>query len=157
MKKVNLIKLIPTILILTLSCLQSNATNFGLGAVVGEPTGVSAKMWLDRTHAIDGAFAWSLSGPNAIHIQSDYLIHELGFFSISKHPINLYYGAGGRLSSYSGKNKTGLGIGARAPLGLSYQFKNPAVELFAELGAVLELSPSTEFQIGLGLGGRFYF
>lgn len=147
--------LVYTIIALLLS-LKSHANSFGLGAVIGEPTGISAKMWLDRTSAIDGAFAWSLSGPQAIHIHTDYLVHELGFFSLGKRPLNLFYGAGGRLSSYSGK-KSGLGIGARAPLGLSYQFKNPSVELFTEVAAILELTPSTEFQFGIGIGGRFYF
>ena len=94
--------------VLTLISAYSKAESFGIGAVLGDPTGVSTKMWLDKTHAIDGAFAWSLSGPNALHVQSDYLIHELSFFHLRKFPLNLYYGAGGRLSSYSSKNKSGL-------------------------------------------------
>lgn len=147
------------LLSLAVFCLsfQAKAESFGLGAVIGDPTGISVKLWLDQTHAIDGAFAWSLSGPNALHIQSDYLVHELSFFHLGKFPMNLYYGAGGRLSSYSGKNKTGLGLGARAPLGMAYQFKKPAVELFAEVAAILELTPSTDVFFNLGLGGRFYF
>jgi hypothetical protein len=135
----------------------SQAETFGLGAVIGDPTGVSVKIWLDQTHAIDGAFAWSLSGPNAIHVQSDYLTHNFSFFHVGKNPLNLYYGAGGRLTSYSSKNKSGLGLGARAPLGVAYQFYRPSVELFAELAAVLELIPSTDVYINLGFGGRFYF
>ncbi len=151
-------KLFVTIVLLTLfSPLSSHAESFGLGAVIGDPTGVSMKMWLDKTHAIDGAFAWSLSGPNALHVQSDYLVHQLSFFHLGKLPMNLYYGAGGRVSSYSGKDKSGLGIGARAPLGMSYQFNNPAVELFGEVAAILELIPSTNVYINLGMGGRFYF
>ncbi len=137
--------------------LQTKAGSFGLGAIIGEPTGISVKMWLDQTHAIDGAFAWSLSGPNALHIQSDYLVHELSFFRLGRYPMNLYYGAGGRLSSYSGKNKSSSGLGARAPLGMAYQFRKPAVELFAEVAAILELTPSTEAFFNVGFGGRFYF
>ncbi len=135
----------------------TQAKSFGLGAVIGDPTGVSMKMWIDRNHAFDGAFAWSLNGPNALHIQGDYLIHELSFFHINRFPINLYYGAGARLSSYSGNKKSGLGIGARAPLGVTYMFPSPDVELFTEIAAVLELVPSTDVFINIGIGGRFYF
>jgi hypothetical protein len=144
-------------MLFTCLSLAARADTFGLGAVIGDPTGVSVKMWLDQTHAIDGAFAWSLNGPNALHVQSDYLVHELSFFHIGRHPFNLYYGGGGRLSSYSGRNKSGLGLGARAPLGVAYQFRRPSVELFAEMAAILELVPSTDVFINIGLGGRFYF
>jgi hypothetical protein len=135
----------------------SNAEIFGIGAVIGDPTGVSAKMWLDKTTAIDGAFAWSMAGQNAIHVQGDYLIHQLSFFHLGKLPMNLYYGAGARISSYSGKSKTGLGLGARAPLGMAYEFKKPSVELFAEVALILELTPSTEGLFNIGIGGRYYF
>lgn len=135
----------------------SQAETFGLGAVIGDPTGVSVKVWLDQVHAIDGAFAWSLSGPNAMHIQSDYLTHEMSFFKAGKIPLNLYYGIGGRITSYSSRDKSGLGIGARAPLGISYQFYRPSVELFAELAGILEVVPSTDVFFNVGFGGRFYF
>lgn len=133
------------------------AENFGIGAVIGDPTGISAKMWLSKTTAVDGAFAWSMSGPTAIHVQSDYLLHELSLFNLGSLPMNLYYGAGARISSYSGNKKTGLGIGARAPLGVSYQFKRQPVELFGELALVLELTPDTAALFNLGIGGRYYF
>lgn len=155
LKKMNLINTLLFILIS--SAPFAHANTFGLGAVIGDPTGLSVKMWLDRTHAIDGAFAWSMRSDNAIHIQSDYLVHELSFFHLGRFPINLYYGAGGRLSNYSGDNKSGLGLGARAPLGVAYQFKNPSVELFGEIAGILELTPSTEFLFNVGIGGRFYF
>lgn len=133
------------------------AESFGIGAVIGDPTGVSAKMWLSKTTAIDGAFAWSMGGPNAIHVQSDYLLHELSLFHLGSLPMNLYYGAGARISSYSGNKKTGLGIGARAPLGVAYQFKRQPIELFGELALVLELTPDTAALVNLGIGGRYYF
>lgn len=148
---------LPILLTFLFLSVDVRAESFGLGAVIGDPTGLSAKMWLDQVHAIDGAFAWSLNGPSALHVQSTYLVHDLSFFHLGRHPMNLYYGAGGRLSSYSGNSKSGLGIAARAPVGVSYQFRNPSVELFGELAAILELVPSTNVFINLGIGGRFYF
>src|SRR5258708_39192418 len=37
----------------------NEAGRFGVGAIFGEPTGVSVKYWLSDKHAIDGALAWS--------------------------------------------------------------------------------------------------
>ena len=71
--------------------------------------------------------------------------------------MNLYYGAGARISTYSGKSKSGLGLGARAPLGIAYQMKKPAVEFFGEAALILELSPSTEALFNIGIGARYYF
>lgn len=150
--------LIPLLMIgFMISAEFIKAESFGIGAVIGDPTGISAKMWLSKTTAVDGAFAWSMSGPTAIHVQSDYLIHELSLFHLGTLPMNLYYGAGGRISTYSGSNKTGLGLGARAPLGVTYQFKRQPVELFGEIALVLELTPATAAFFNIGIGGRYYF
>jgi hypothetical protein len=35
--------------------------DFGLGLILGEPTGLSLKYWFDEERAVDGALAWSLS------------------------------------------------------------------------------------------------
>ncbi len=148
-------------LALLLPCLTystlSQAESFGIGGIIGDPTGISAKMWLDKKTAIDGAFAWSMSGPRAIHVHGDYLLHELSLFRIGRHPMNLYYGAGARISSYSSDDKTGLGLGARAPLGIAYEFRKHSVELFGEFSLILELTPRTEAFFNFGIGGRYYF
>lgn len=129
----------------------------GLGGVLGDPTGITAKYWLDSHHAIDGAMAWSFSGANSIHLQSSYLIHKKKHFHIDQIPLNLYYGAGGRLSNYSSTKKSGLGMAGRVPVGVTYEFRDPSVELFAEVAPGIELIPSTSFFVSIGIGGRFYF
>ena len=53
----------------------------GIGVMVGEPTGVSVKKWLDATHAIDGGAAWSIAGDDALSLHADYLFHRSGLAS----------------------------------------------------------------------------
>jgi len=33
-----------------------------LGAIFGEPTGISAKIWISPTDAVDFGFGWSIGG-----------------------------------------------------------------------------------------------
>ena len=41
--------------------LSAQEKDFGVGAILGEPTGVSLKKWLGARTAIDGALAWSFA------------------------------------------------------------------------------------------------
>ncbi|MCB0408549.1 MAG: hypothetical protein KDD34_10110, partial [Bdellovibrionales bacterium] len=49
---------------------------FGLGIVLGEPTGLSGQYWLSKNRAIDGAAAWSLNEESSFILQSTYLIYK---------------------------------------------------------------------------------
>lgn len=131
--------------------------SFGIGAVIGNPTGLSMKLWLDQNSAIDGALAWSTDDSKSFHLQSDYLIHDHSLVRVGRTPLNFYYGAGGRLTNSTSKKKSSNAFGARAPIGLAHQFKNASVEIFAELAVDLQLAPSTEVSLSPGIGGRFYF
>jgi hypothetical protein len=48
-------------------------------------------------------------------------------------------------------------IGARVPVGLDYIFSGTPLDIFVEIVAILDLAPSTDFDIGGGLGIRFWF
>ena len=46
---------------------------FGLGVMIGEPTGISGKYWLSPANAIDFAVAWSFANDANFHLHTDYL------------------------------------------------------------------------------------
>ena len=55
---------------------QAGATgDFGVGAMLGAPTGLSLKYWLTDTSAIDGGLAWHFGDDDRFQIHSDYLYH----------------------------------------------------------------------------------
>jgi hypothetical protein len=139
---------------------------FGIGVIVGEPTGLSAKKWLSDTTAIDAAAAWSFSDFNSFQIHVDYLWHNYDLIKTKELPgqISVYYGVGGRIKlkgSNDGKgNETkdeDARLGVRVPVGLSYTFKENPVELFAEVVPLLDVVPETKLGIGAGIGARYYF
>lgn len=127
-------------------------SGFGLGIVVGEPTGVSFKNWLGGRSAIDFAVAWSFGKEDALHVHVDYLFHNFGLFNVEKGDLVLYYGVGGRIKA---EEKSRVGV--RIPIGVSYIFEKDPLEIFFELGPILDLSPSTTFWITGGIGIRYFF
>jgi len=150
MKKTILL-VVLTGLLLPLS-LTAQDSGIGLGVILGQPTGVSFKAWTARNQALDVAVAWAFDREEAVHVHADYLFHDFRLFRVEKGQFVLYYGIGGRIKAES---RTRFGI--RIPIGLSYLFEDIPLELFFELGPIMDLTPSTLFRMSTGVGIRYYF
>ncbi len=130
----------------------ASARDFGLGATVGEPTGISAKTWFNDRSAMDFALAWSLDEDEAFNFHADYLIHDYRVFNVTRGALPLYYGIGGRLL-----NTSDTRVGIRGVIGLDYLFSSSPLDLFLEVAPVLDLTPGTQMDLEGGVGMRFYF
>ena len=127
-------------------------SGFGLGIILGEPTGISAKLWTGQSTAIDGAVACSFGRNEALHLHVDYLFHYFNLFDIENGKLPLYFGIGGRV-----KLTDDTKVGVRIPVGIDYMFSNAPVDIFLEVVPLLNLVPDTDFDINAGLGVRFFF
>ncbi len=125
---------------------------FGLGVILGDPTGVSAKYWLSQRNAIDGALAWSFRRSGFFHVHADYLWHFPDAIHSSERFVP-YVGPGVRLGAGKGKGVFGIRIAA----GMAYLPHGAPLDIFAELAPVVDLAPSTEASCNIGLGIRFFF
>ena len=127
---------------------------FGLGIMVGEPTGISAKVWTNNTIAFDAAAALSLSGNHgALLLHADFLKHKYQLVKVEKGNLPFYYGLGAKIVM---ANDPGIGI--RIPLGISYIFNEEIpLDIFLEIVPVLNLIPSTNFNVDGAIGVRYYF
>jgi hypothetical protein len=144
--------LILALFVLFLPCvILAKERDFGLGVIVGEPTGLSFKKWMTKTAAIDAAAAWSFVD-DSFHIHADYLLHSFSVFKVERGKLLVYYGLGGRIST-----EAELRVGIRVPAGLSYTFENSPLDIFFEIGPILDLTPATEFRLTGGLGIRYFF
>jgi hypothetical protein len=131
---------------------RAQRRGFGLGVILGEPTGLSFKSWTGRTTAIDAAAAWSFGREDSLHFHVDYLVHDFNLLKTNKGRLPVYYGIGGRIKL---EDKTRIGV--RFPVGVSYIFEDAPLDLFAELGPILDLAPRTEFTLSASIGLRYYF
>ncbi len=133
------------------SCAQRRG--FGLGVIVGEPTGISFKDWLNGKTAIDGAIAWSFEHESSFHIHADYLIHAFDEFETTQ-SVPLYYGIGGRLKTSNGGDAR---LGLRGVVGIGYLFREAPIDLFFEIAPILDVAPRTELSVNGGFGARYFF
>jgi hypothetical protein len=126
----------------------------GLGIILGEPAGISLKMWISGRSAIDASLAWSFYS-GAYHSHADYLWHNFMLFKLDegKGKLPLYMGVGGRIK-VSGKE---LLMGVRVPIGLVYIFPGDRFDIFIEAVPVLNLIPGTGFDLNAGAGVRYFF
>jgi len=127
---------------------------FGIGIIVGEPTGINAKYYVNRENAIQGSMAWSLEGNNDIQIMVDYLFHRYDWINVQKGELPVYFGIGGLLSFRESADNI---IGVEFPVGLDYIFDGAPVDVFIQVVPILELAPATEFNLNAALGARFFF
>ena len=129
---------------------------FGIGIILGEPTGVSVKTFTG-TNAFDAAAAWSFADKGGLHLHADYLFHNYSLIKVQSGKLPLYYGFGARLR-FRDKDRYSddLVLGARFPIGLSYEFTGLSADLFFELVPILNVVPKTDFDLNGALGFRYY-
>ena len=134
--------------------LNAQERGFGLGIIVGEPTGISGKVWTSPINAFDFALGYSFSPRNSrVHLHVDYLFHSLTPFDSSEKFL-LYYGPGVRLKSRENDDSI---LGIRGVIGLAWIPRNAPVDVFLEVVPILNIIPATSFNMNAGLGARFYF
>lgn len=128
-----------------------NGGNFGIGVMLGEPTGISIKSWTGPDAAFALGAAWSLTGDEAIHLHGDYLRH-VWFQDVETGQLAFYFGLGARII-FSDDAEAGI----RIPLGLNYLFSEAPFDVFVEAVPILNLTPSTDFAGNGAVGFRYYF
>jgi hypothetical protein len=139
--------------------------NFGLGVILGEPTGISAKLWVSSATAFDFGLGWSFGGDRVsdynggydggsrVHFHMDYLWHWFDAIHSSER-FPLYTGVGGRINTGAGyKNSAAI----RGVFGIAWLPHRTPIDVFLELVPSLQIVPSTGFGIDAGLGARFFF
>jgi len=123
---------------------------FGIGVIIGDPTGISINIEKDNV-AYAGAIAWKI--PERLHVHSDYLIN----FRIESEEeipgiMKAYMGGGGFFQI--SKNDVFLGI--RVPFGLKYIFEDLPLDIFFEVVPGFLLIPETALSLQGGVGLRIY-
>lgn len=136
----------------SLSTVFAQADVFGIGVLLGEPTGVAAKVRLGPTSAIDAAAAWSFVDKGSFYFHADYLVHFNDVFTVDPGELPLYVGIGGMVSL---REDPLLGI--RIPVGLAYEFESAPLDVFFEIAPGMGIFPETSLEFGGGIGIRYYF
>ncbi|MGD8362712.1 MAG: hypothetical protein PVJ04_14890 [Gemmatimonadota bacterium] len=120
----------------------------GLGIVLGEPTGVTARfMRGGNNFQVHGA--WSFTDDAALQLSGDYLRSG----RLDTEPMMPFYFGLGVLVKFASESQVGI----RVPVGLNHFFKSDPFEIFGEVVPVLQVIPKTEFDLNAAVGVRYYF
>jgi len=162
--------ILPAVLVCGTLSLSAQGSGFGIGIMVGEPTGLSAKAWTGEGQAFAFGLAWGGLGRGGgyFHAHADYLFHNFSLINVSKGRMALHYGPGVRVRSWTGDRYWNRGrwydsrgghtrLGVRFPVGLTYLFEGAPIDIFLEAAPALDIVPGTSFDVDGALGFRYYF
>jgi hypothetical protein len=136
------------------SAAAQNTNDFGLGLILGDPTGANCKYMLSPEMAIDGAIGFGIIGGDHLNIHADFLWQ----FDIQQWPagsLDLYLGVGPKLAV--GRGKTDLLLGARAPIGVSFLFSKVPIDIFLEVAIGLFIVEEVDLDVDAAIGARYWF
>lgn len=160
--------MIIMVILVLLSAKQISAQSrgFGLGVIIGEPTGLSAKYWTSGNTAFDFGLGFSMGGDrlsnkykyytndnSRVHFHADYLWHSFNAIQSSEN-FPLYYGIGARLNSGGNYDAS---FGVRGVFGIAWYPHSTPIDLFVELVPVMQITPDVGFGIDAGFGIRYFF
>jgi len=126
----------------------------GVGVLLGEPTGLSVKYFLNETIAVDGGFGWSFHDETDPHLHADLLWHKFDLISVPEGQLPVYVGIGGRAKFRDDDDDR---VGFRLPIGISYIFEDLPMDVFAEVAPIIDFTPSTRGGFNIGVGVRWWF
>ncbi len=137
--------------------------NIGFGVMLGDPTGLTLKIWTPTNNAFVIDLGSSYFGSPRFNV--DYLWH---FNAFRSNTVMLYAGPGAALGFGKGhgiwyENDQGFyvhqnsaGLGVRGVFGVNFIPRNNPLEFFFEVGVLVGLAPDFGSAVDAALGMRFY-
>jgi hypothetical protein len=127
-------------------------SGFGIGFILGTPTGFSGSLPIGPSNAINAALGYKVTGSANLHVQGDYVWIHKNILPVESGTISAYYGPG----AFAVAAKDAF-LGIRVVGGVDYRFAGPPIQVFLEIGPGINIIPDTEANVGGGLGLRYYF
>lgn len=121
----------------------------GVGVIIGSISGLNVRILGGGQSAINFDLAWD--SHDHLFIAADYIINNRKpLQSLNGFPI--YYGLGAKVS-------TDDYVGIRFILGTNFRLTDISrnLELFLEIAPGIQIAPSSDPDLDLGLGLRYYF
>lgn len=131
----------------------------GVGLILGEPTGIAAKLYLQDDHAIQGAIGASFFA-YGYSVHADYVLHPWILQDRDTFVLPVYVGPGLRIIDYAARGQDShWAVGLRAVGGLLFDFKNVPLDVFVEAAMILEydFTEGVGLALNVGAGVRYYF
>ena len=136
----------------------------GVGIVLGDPSGFSARYWTTKTHSLDMSLAYSFD--SFFILTGDYKLNFPHLFRSTGEHLHPYVGLGGAVAfstdgttgrgGFYGPTGSSFGLGLRVPFGIEWILSDSRLGVFLELVPGLGMIPSTFGFFEGGVGIRYY-
>jgi len=145
----------------------ATSKKFGIGGMLGAPSGLSMKYYFSPKHALDVGVGVGFWGGAALYTHVDYKFHIM-LTQASAFDLPFYFGVGAKLSlwftdhphSYWGDNRARdgrLGFGVRVPVGIAFNLNKLPLDIFVEVVPGVGLFPGIGAFVDGAVGVRYYF
>lgn len=149
--------------------------DFSLGAILGDPTGVTLKGDLGETFAIQSHVGFGFFPGDGVTVLADAIWDLHDFLAEKGKDVSLwfYMGAGAKFHWFTGRyfayrggrargySSTDVGLGARGVAGLRISWHDEPFDLFFELAPlgflVVVTDPDIYYDLDAGIGFRYRF
>ena len=165
-----------SVLTIGLAAAQNQRDKFGLGIILGNPSGLSAKI-PSGNNSINAILGYNAHGgpywgerdcpgpgpancydDGSLYLGADYIFYNYNLIHVSQGRLPLYYGPGLNATFWNAPaGRDDVRIGFRIAVGLEYQFASAPFDIFFEIAPGINLVPNTAGYVSAGLGTRFFF
>jgi len=153
--------------------LATNVDEFGVGFILGEPTGLTAKYYFNKKNAVDVGLAYSFG--SFVMFYGDYLWHYYDLIKSKRDrnkqflsQLGYYLGVGAVVfiggskakfekRAFTNEGRSSVGLGVRVPFGIEWRPNEPTIGIHLELAPGVGMVPSIYAFLQGGLGIRYYF
>ncbi len=144
------------------------AKTWGLGAVIGAPTGLSANYFLSESRTIHTTLAYDFSGDDDLQIASHYTwrMNNLNFEQVK---LGWFYGVGARLAfkdhddhnhshhNHDHDDDEKMEFGPSGTIGLFHEFEKVPLEVFLKGNLTLNVIEDTDVDADVMIGLHYNF
>lgn len=145
------------------SSFSANKT-FGLGLILGSPTGLSGKYFLSSSTALDFAVGDShdFDDDDGLTVHADFLWHPVNLVATQPFYMPLYFGVGGRIrEDDNGRDRDDdADVGVRVPVGIALDFNNVPLDIFFEIAVIVNIvdeDDNDDVDLDSAIGIRYWF
>ena len=152
-KKVIISSVLIVVCMAVLETAYSQDRKFGIGGIIGDPDGITAKGWISESTAIAGAVSVDLGEDYSwFLIQADFL--KQNTLAVWEEALlQTHFGGGVRVVSGEFQDYVAL----RAPIGVDVNAIDAPMEVFMEVVPTIDVDPRVFFYFTGAMGFRYYF
>lgn len=153
---------------------EANKT-FGLGLELGEPSGLTGKLFVSPQAALDFGIGYAYQNyyyDDGLHLYADFLFHPTVLAHADAFELPFYIGGGIRYWDFDFCDPQGIctyrgsAVGIRIPIGIDFDFNRAPIDIFLQIVPVIDFlhgdyydryRDRTHLAVDPSVGVRFWF